>query len=54
MQYKTDNNQEVEEKLLISKQKAISFNTTNNFCMKVFFMENSSIFLILRQTNVLG
>ena len=31
------------EKLLILKQKALSFSTTNIFCMKIFFLENSSI-----------
>ena len=33
-----------EEKLLTPKQKALSFDTINIFCMKIFFMENSSKF----------
>ena len=33
--------------LLVSKQKALNFNTTNIFCMKISFIENSSIFLFL-------
>ena len=36
-----------EEKLLISKEKALSFNTTHIFCGKIFFIENSSYFLFL-------
>ena len=35
-----------EEKLLVSKQKAISFNT-NIFQMKIFFLGNSSSFSFL-------
>ena len=35
------------EKLLILKQKALSFSVTNTFCMKIFFPENSSDFLFL-------
>ena len=33
-----------EEKLQISKQKALSLNATNFFCMKIFFIENRSCF----------
>ena len=36
-----------EEELLFSKEKALSFNTTHIFCMKIFFIENSSYFLFL-------
>ena len=36
-----------EEKLLILKQKTLSFNTTIFFYMKIFFIENSLIFLFL-------
>ena len=32
------------EELLISKQKALSFKTTNNFCMKNFFIEIAQCF----------
>ena len=35
------------EKLLISKQKALNFNTTNAFCMEILFLENRSQFLFL-------
>ena len=35
------------EKLLILKQEALIFSTANTFCMKIFFLENSSIFLFL-------
>ena len=35
------------KKLLISKQKALNFNTTNTFCMEIFFHENSLKFLFL-------
>ena len=35
------------EKLLISKQKALSFSTTNTFCIKIFFPEKSSNVLFL-------
>ena len=35
------------EKLLISKQKALSFNTTNIFCMKISSKKISQFFLFL-------
>ena len=35
------------EKVLISKQKALSFKTTNTFSMQILFLENSSDFLFL-------
>ena len=35
------------EKLLILKQKSLSFSTTNSFCMKIFFPENSPNFSFL-------
>ena len=46
MQYETDK-QPGKERLLISKQKALNFNTTNNFCVEDFFQDNSSNFLFL-------
>ena len=45
MQYETDTT--MRRKLLISKEKALSFNTTHIFCGKIFFIENSSYFLFL-------
>ena len=34
-----------EGKSLISKQKALSFSTTNTFCMKNFLMEIAQVFI---------
>ena len=46
MQYEADTTNR-KEKLLISKQIGLNFDTKNTFCMEIFFLENSSKFLFL-------